>query len=142
MVKSLSVSIDATNREKRTLPKRIPEDALTAIEDAVRLRPEGADLPEIANALKPAAPKRTLQYRLKHLVNAGRLVKVGDDRWAKYRLPAAEEAKALACRKACGCSRGSREDGRGGCAPVSGQQGNAHLPEPERQRARAGWLQS
>jgi hypothetical protein len=81
------------------LPKRLPEDALTAIEDAVRLRPEGADLPEIANALKPAAPKRTLQYRLKYLVDAGRLVKVGDDRWAKYRLPAAEEAKALASEK-------------------------------------------
>jgi hypothetical protein len=93
------ISIDATNREKLTLPKRIPEDALTAIEDAVRLRPEGADLPEIANALKPAAPKRTLQYRLKYLVDAGRLVKVGDDRWAKYRLPGAEEAKALASEK-------------------------------------------
>jgi hypothetical protein len=60
-----SISIDATNREKLTLPKRIPEDALTAIEDAVQLHPEGADLPEIANALKTAAPKRTLQYRLK-----------------------------------------------------------------------------
>jgi hypothetical protein len=81
------------------LPKRIPEDTLTAIEEAVRLRPEGADLPEIANALKPAVPKRTLQYRLKYLVDAGRLVKVGDDRWAKYRLPAAEEAKALASEK-------------------------------------------
>jgi hypothetical protein len=81
------------------LPKRIPEDALTAIEDAVRLRPEGADLPEIANALRLAAPKRTLQYRIKHLVNAGRLVKVGDDRWAKYSLPAAEGAKALASEK-------------------------------------------
>jgi Fic family protein len=93
------MSTDATNREKLTLPKRIPEDALAAIEDAVRLRPEGADLPQIANALKPAAPKRTLQYRLKYLVNAGRLVKVRDDRWAKYRLPAAEEAKALASER-------------------------------------------
>src|SRR5579859_1561888 len=82
------VNIDRRNqRGKLTLPKRIPEDALTAIEDAVRLRPEGADLPEIANALKPASPKRTLQYRLKHLVDTGRLVKMGDDRWAKYRLP-------------------------------------------------------
>jgi hypothetical protein len=41
----------------------MPEDALTAIEEAVRLRPEGADLPEMANALKPAVAKRTLQYR-------------------------------------------------------------------------------
>jgi hypothetical protein len=59
------------------LPKRIPEDTLTAIEKAVRLHPEGADLPDIAKALKPAVPKRTLQYRLKYLVDAGRLVKGG-----------------------------------------------------------------
>jgi Fic/DOC family len=78
------------------LPKRIPENTLIAIEEAVRLHPEGADLPEIANALKPAVPKRTLQYRLKHLVDAGRIVKVGDDRWAKYRLPSSEEEEARA----------------------------------------------
>ena len=76
------------------MPKRIPEQALIAIEEAVRLRPKGADLPEIANALKPAVPKRTLQYRLKYLVDAGRLVKLGDDRWAKYRLPSVQEAEA------------------------------------------------
>jgi len=76
------------------LPKRIPENTLTAIEEAVRLHPDGADLPEIAIALKPSVPKRTLQYRLKYLVDAGRLVKVGDDRWAKYRLRSAEEAEA------------------------------------------------
>jgi hypothetical protein len=78
------------------LPKRIPENTLTAIEEAVRLHPDGADLPEIAIALKPSVPKRTLQYRLKYLVDAGRLVKVGDDRWAKYRLRSAEEAEARA----------------------------------------------
>jgi hypothetical protein len=76
------------------LPKRIPEDALLAIEEAVRLRPEGADLPQVAKTLKPAVPKRTLQYRLKYLVDARRLVKEGDDRWAKYRLPAEEEEEA------------------------------------------------
>jgi hypothetical protein len=93
------------------LPKRIPEDTLTAIEEAVRLRPEGADLPEIANALKPAVPKRTLQYRLKYLVDAGRLVKVGDDRWAKYRLPAAEEAepRAVAAEKPVAVSAASEK---------------------------------
>ena len=103
------------------MPKRIPEQALTAIEEAVRLRPEGADLPEIANALKPAVPKRTLQYRLKYLVDAGRLVKVGDDRWAKYRLPSAEEvvAKAVAADKAAAV-RGSRKDGGGGGAAICG----------------------
>jgi hypothetical protein len=81
------------------LPKRIPEDALIAIEEAVRLRPQGADLPQIAKTLKPAVPKRTIQYRLKYLVDAGRLVKEGDDRWAKYRLPAEEEARNLAADK-------------------------------------------
>jgi hypothetical protein len=75
------------------LPKRIPESALIAIEEAIRARPQGADLPDIAAALESAVPKRTLQYRLKFLVDVGRLVKEGDDRWAKYRLPAAK-AKA------------------------------------------------
>jgi hypothetical protein len=78
------------------LPKRIPDAALTAIEEAVRVKPDGADLPEIAGGLKPTVPKRTLQYRLKYLVDAGRLVKEGDDRWAKYRLPTAAEAEARA----------------------------------------------
>ena len=78
------------------MPKRIPQEALTAIEEAVGLRPGGADLPEIAGALKPAVPKRTLQYRLKYLVDAGRLVKEGDDRWAKYRLPEAAPEEAAA----------------------------------------------
>ena len=36
--------------------RRIPGDALTAVEEAVRLCPEGTDLPEIANALKPPVP--------------------------------------------------------------------------------------
>ena len=70
------------------MAKQIPEKALGAIEEAVQRQPEGADLPHIAGALKPPVPKRTLQYRLRHLVDAGRLVKEGDDRWAKYRLPA------------------------------------------------------
>jgi hypothetical protein len=78
------------------MPKRIPQEALTAIEEAVGLRPGGADLPEIASALQPAVPKRTLQYRLKYLVDAGRLVKEGDDRWAKYRLPEAAPEEATA----------------------------------------------
>jgi hypothetical protein len=78
------------------MPKRIPQEALTAIEKAVGLRQGGADLPEIAGALTPAVPKRTLQYRLKYLVDAGRLVKEGDDRWAKYRLPEAATTEAAA----------------------------------------------
>ena len=48
------------------MAKRIPEDALHAIERAVRAQPKGADLGDIAAALKSAVPKRTLQYRLKY----------------------------------------------------------------------------
>lgn len=71
------------------MAKRIPEEALAAIEKAVQLRPEGADLPHIASSLNPPVAKRTLQYRLKYLVDAGRLVKESDDRWAKYRIASA-----------------------------------------------------
>jgi hypothetical protein len=103
------------------LPRRISEDTLTAIEEAVRLRPESADLPEIANALKPAVPKRTLQYRLKYLVDAGRLLKVGDDRWAKYRLPAAEEAepRAVAAEKPVAVSAAAEKEEAVPLSPAS-----------------------
>jgi hypothetical protein len=114
------------------LPKRIPEQALTAIEEAVRLRPEGADLPEIANALKPAVPKRTLQYRLKYLVDARRLVKVGDDRWAKYRLPSAEEAvaKAVAADKTAAVAAAEKtEEAAVPLSPASKEM-RAYLSQP------------
>lgn len=78
------------------MAKRIPEEALKAIEKAVHLQPEGADLGSIAKVLKPTIPRRTLQYRLRYLVDAGRLVKEGEDRWAKYRLPAGAQEKAPA----------------------------------------------
>ncbi len=73
------------------MAKRIPEEALAAIEKAVQLQPTGADLGHIARALTPSVPKRTLQYRVKYLVDKGRLVKEGEDRWAKYRLPASPQ---------------------------------------------------
>ena len=37
-------------------------------------------------------PRRTLQYRVKSLVDSGRLVTEGDGRWARYRLPEIQEA--------------------------------------------------
>lgn len=69
------------------MAKRIPEDELEAIEDAVRRHPEGITAQEVAHELKTDIPPRTLQYRLKHLVEAKRLVKEGERRWTKYRLP-------------------------------------------------------
>ena len=65
-----------------------PEEALTAIEDAVRPHPAGVSAPDIMQALVTPVPLRTLQYRLKHLVTNKRLIKDGEGRWARYRLPA------------------------------------------------------
>jgi hypothetical protein len=64
-----------------------PEQELNAIEDAVRGRPDGVSMGEIAAALESAPPHRTLQYRLKHLVDAGRFVREGKGRWTRYSLP-------------------------------------------------------
>lgn len=72
------------------MPKRIPEEELAPIVDAAGLRAEGASVGQIADALKTKIPRRTLQYRLKYLVDGGRLVKKGEGRWATYHLPVPE----------------------------------------------------
>ena len=77
------------------MPRRIPEQELETIIAAVAHRPGGANAREIADALGNRLPFRTLQYRLKFLVDDGRLAKDGEGRWATYRLPAAEERGAL-----------------------------------------------
>lgn len=71
------------------LANQIPEQALAAIEDAVRRHPGGASASEIMHALATPVPQRTLQYRLKHLVTRRRLLKEGEGRWARYRPVAA-----------------------------------------------------
>jgi fido (protein-threonine AMPylation protein) len=68
--------------------RKLAEEDLTAIEEIVRSAGrDGIAAPQIAEALVAPPPWRTLQYRLKRLVDAGRLVREGDGRWAKYRLP-------------------------------------------------------
>ena len=69
------------------MPKVFTEDDLAAIEQAVRAHPDGVSVAEITHALKPPVPRRTLQYRLKSLVEAGRIVAEGGGRGAKYRIP-------------------------------------------------------
>jgi Fic/DOC family len=76
------------------MPPRIPEESLAAIEQAVAQHPEGASLSDVAEALQQLAD-RTLQYRLKYLVDKRRLIKEGEGRrWARYRVEA--EPRALA----------------------------------------------
>jgi hypothetical protein len=69
------------------LANQIPEEALAAIEEAVRRNPNGVSAPEILRALAAPIPPRTLQYRLKHLVTRNRIVMDGEGRWARYRMP-------------------------------------------------------
>lgn len=83
------------------MAKQIPELALAAIEQAVRGHPEGASAQQVLQVLVQQIPLRTLQYRLKYLASRNRLVKEGDGRWARYRVPDAAlrtEVAALAVR--------------------------------------------
>jgi hypothetical protein len=77
------------------LANQIPEEALLAIEDAVRRNPNGVSAPEILRALATPVPPRTLQYRLKHLVTRNHLIMDGEGRWARYRLPDAPKVAAV-----------------------------------------------
>jgi hypothetical protein len=73
------------------LAKQISDDDLRKVEQAVRGYPEGASARQILHALSPPPiPLRTLQYRLKYLVTNGRLVKQGEGRWARYKLPTSQ----------------------------------------------------
>src|ERR671923_2096076 len=68
------------------MAKQIPEQDLIEIEEIVRRHPDGVTFKEIVDALKTRVPPRTLQYRLRYLVNEKRLVPERDRRWRKYRV--------------------------------------------------------
>ena len=68
------------------MPNQTPSGVLSAIENSVRRHPGDASAQEIMQGLGAEIPLRTLQYRLKSLVERNRLVVVGKGRWAKYRL--------------------------------------------------------
>lgn len=114
------------NREG-AVPKRVPEQEIEAIVNAVRACPEGAAISDIAPALAPNIPQRTLQYRLRQLVESGRLVKEGEGRWTRYRLPGAENKEA--------------EPGDVVALPVSeaGAEIRTYLSQPPQMRTPAGY---
>jgi hypothetical protein len=78
------------------MAKRIREQHLKDIEQAVRRHPGGATAQQIASVVPGDVPLRTLQYRLKYLVDQKRLVMEGEQRWAKYRLPAGKAVDTVA----------------------------------------------
>ena len=73
---------------------------METLEAAVRGYPDGATAQQIADDLNPAPPRRTLQYRLKHLVDNQRLVMEGEGRWARYLAPRIEAAVGVVAERA------------------------------------------
>ena len=67
------------------MARRIREVDLKAIEEAVHRRTDGMTARQIAETLENAPAHRTLQYRLKSLVDSNRLVMEGSGRGARYR---------------------------------------------------------
>jgi hypothetical protein len=86
--------------------RRIQDEDLQAIEAAMRDHPDGMTAQQIADALESPPPRRTLQYRLKSLVDSRRLVMEGEGRWARYRLPRIEAAVGMAAGRARAEARG------------------------------------
>ena len=72
------------------MAKSIPEQKLKDIEAVVSAHPKGIAIQDINRELDENISRRTLQYRLKHLVDEGRLVKVGEKRGTKYLPPSTE----------------------------------------------------
>ena len=63
------------------------EEHLQAIEEVLRQHLEGMTASQIEDALPAAPPRRTMQYRLKSLVDSKRLIMEGTGRWTRYRVP-------------------------------------------------------
>jgi len=75
----------------------IPETEIEAILAAVQRHDGGASLGEVTNALALQLPERTLQYRLRYLVDAGRLIRAGKGRRSvKYSLPLVQAVEPAA----------------------------------------------
>jgi hypothetical protein len=105
------------------------------IVEIVRQYPGGVGLRDIVAALPGDVPVRTLQYRLQRLVEAGRLVRKGERRWTRYRLPAAAEPEVPAA--AAPVAEGETEF----VAPVSpaGEDIRAYLRQPGGARKPTGY---
>ena len=69
------------------MARHVREEQLRAIVEVLREHTEGRTVSQIETALTTAMPRRTLQYRLKSLVDSKRITMVGTGRGARYRLP-------------------------------------------------------
>ena len=126
------------------MAQRIAEDSLVAIEEAVARHPGGASFSDVAAALPDKLADRTLQYRLKHLVDKGRLIKEGEGRrWTRYRVPRAAEvaaSRALAA-EAAEAVPAAAEKAAEVAVPLSSasQEMRAYLSQPLNARKPVGY---
>ena len=74
------------------MARRIDADELKAIESAVGEQAAGLTAQQVHEALAAPPPRRTLQYRLKYLVDRRRLRREGSGRWARYLAPGTGDA--------------------------------------------------
>src|SRR5438093_439906 len=111
------------------MPRPIAEKELQAVEHVVPRHPNSITAQQIAQKLGDGLPLRTLQYRLKYLVDVGRLARQGQGRWARYHLPR-EDAVA-----------GPEQMEGGNVVPLSkeGAEIRAHLGQPVEARHPAGY---
>jgi hypothetical protein len=121
------------------MPARIPEESLAAIEQAVAQHPDGASFGEVAGALLQRLADRTLQYRLRHLVDKGRLITEGEGRrWTRYRVPTpAAEAEPRAVAAVPAAAEKTEE----AAVPLSAasQEMRAYLGQPVNARKPVGY---
>jgi DNA-binding transcriptional ArsR family regulator len=127
-------------RRGQKVAKRRAEDIvedLAAVVDFVRESADGAQSGEIAAVLKKM-PQRTLQRRLKTLVEEGRLTQEGKGRAARYRVPAAAEKRE---EPAAGQVRPQEEKPDEAVVPLSAESAKirAYLQKPSAARKAAGY---
>jgi len=121
------------------MPSRIPEKSLAAIEQAVAQHPDGASFGDVAAALPERLADRTLQYRLRYLVDKGRLITDGEGRrWTRYRVPA---AAAEAEPRAVAAVPAAAEKTEEAAVPLSAasQEMRAYLRQPLNARKPVGY---
>lgn len=114
------------------MPRQIPEEKLQAIEAVVTDHPEGIGVRDIAHELDEEVARRTLQYRLKHLVDEGRLTTEGE-----VKLPVSRSAaniqkyvcQPVAARKPAGYNRKFLDAYRPNATVYLSEKERAHLKE-------------
>jgi len=100
------------------MPGPLTEAELEEILEILRARSQSMPLAEIADALNASVSRRSLQTRLKRLVDRGSVQRIGGGRSTRYRLPE-DAADQIA---------GPTQDARTGDGDSDAQQPQLHIP--------------